>query len=164
MELRQTLDDYQAMRKACSEILNGWQPADLVPVSVDRSRQILNRDELTESLQAFARAQGWVLFTDRRVVLPAEAPPDWKGTVLNAELYLDELSIRVIRRNQDQWLWVQTRLRQAGEAEATHLGAEVVHQSVDPDAGQLCYRQLWCRDGQDRLRVEDAVFQGFKGA
>jgi hypothetical protein len=160
----QLMDDYNVMMTASEQLFRGWKPAPLNSVRVSRSQRLLDRNALSEALASCSGAHGWLLFSDRKVVLNGRQVPALEERLLSGELYHDAESIRIASAGIEQWLWVKTAVKEAEVSEASHLATRLTHQAADPSLGKLHYRQLWLRDELGRLRVEDAVFEGFQGA
>lgn len=159
------MGDYGAMMAASEHLFSGWKPAPAKAVKVIRLQRLLTRNELSEALtQCTEGAQGWVLLSDRKVVLNGQPVPEFEERLLSGELYHADKSIRITPAGVSQWLWVQTSVEESNVSESTHLATRLTQEATDPSLGKLHYRQLWLRDEQGRLRVEDAVFEGFQGA
>lgn len=158
------LKDYQCYREACSLLLNGWQPAEARPVSIKQSRQILTETELQQALMALGELEGWLLLTDQRIILKKQIIGALTTWVVAAELYKNGQSIRVRQLEDANWLMLITEIEPVkADQSATHLAIGVNHLAAEESLGQLEYQQLWCRDEQGRLSIEDAVFTGFTG-
>lgn len=158
----QLASDYQAYQQACAELFEDWQPAAACPVVANRQRQQLDRAALQAQLNALGPAEGWLLLTDRRLSFKQENIGELPATPLEAELYADGQSIRLRTLDDGQWLWVSTRLSRCEAGQATHLATALAHLSVKQGVARLHYQQLWCRNAEGRLHIEDAVFTGFQ--
>ena len=156
--------DYERMTQAAASLFTSWTPAPLEPVTLDRQRHCLDAEALSEALNKREGAKGWCLFTDRLAVLTGEDRPALDGRVLSGELYVDGESIRIVQQQPGQWLWVSARAEAARPDGATHLASWLWQEGTARSPGRLGYRQLWAHDAHGRLRVTDALFQGFAGA
>lgn len=160
----QLMEDYTELEAASEQLFSDWKPAALSPVTVERVSKVCGQDELASALRDCVGAVGWLLFSDRRLVLNGQESAELGGRLLSGELRHNAANIRVTALGSDQWLWVQATLTESSAANATHLASSLMHQAAEPSMGKLKYRQLWLRDEMGRLRVEDAVFEGFLGA
>lgn len=164
MNNQNLLKDYQRYRETCSQLLNGWQPAEAQPVNIKHSRQTLTETELQQALMALGELEGWLLLTDQRIILKKQGIEAFTSWVVAAELYKNGQSIRVRQLEDANWLMLITEIEPVkADQSATHLAIGVNHLAAEESLGQLEYQQLWCRDEQGRLSIEDAVFTGFTG-
>ncbi len=162
-DIQQLLNDYQQISSACQSLFGGWLPAEVKPVRVTQKKQFLTADELQAKLETLSATEGWLLFSDRKVVLKGKIQEDLSGRLLSADLYQQGVSIRIRETQQNQWLWLELNMQSAAVQEASHIATEIKHFSTEIDVEKLIYQQLWCRDSRGRMQVEDAIFQGFEG-
>jgi hypothetical protein len=162
-DFTQLMEDYRAMTMASDRHFKGWAPAPITPVVATREQHLYGQKELADALLAVSsELEGWLLFSDRLAILDSNSTPSLQGRVLSGEVYRSAVSVRVSPAGNDQWLWAQTEITPAEAESATHLASSLEHLATDTSLGKLRYRQLWCRDELGRLRVEDAVFEGFQ--
>ncbi|ART83449.1 hypothetical protein CBP31_13125 [Oceanisphaera profunda] len=160
------LSDYQTYREAfATSLFKDWQPAPVALVTLSRHRQELNATELQQALIALGSVQGWLLLTDQRIALNNQQVEQTDKLILSADLYKEGQSIRVRQLNNDNWLLLTSSIEAVeSNQQGTHIATTIKHMAAEPQLGELEYQQLWCRDEQGRLHVEDAVFVGFTGA
>lgn len=162
---QQLLDDYQGYAQASPGLFGDkWQPCALKPVRVERTRQELDCAGLLAELKSLGAVDGWLLLTDQKLVLQQQTVESLDRLLLAGELYQSGRSLRVRQLSAGQWLLVTTCIEAAEAAQATHVAIAVTQLASAEGVGSLEYAQLWCRNEQGRLHIEDAVFNGFQGA
>lgn len=162
---QQLISDYDAYTQACPALFGDqWRPAGLQSVVVERTRQELHRAGLQQALVQLGQVEGWMLLSDERLVLQQQVVTPADSLVLSAELYQEGRSVRVRQLHGNRWLLVTTCIVPANDQSGTHLATPLTHLANEPRLGRLEYQQLWSRNEQGRLYIEDAVFTGFAGA
>lgn len=161
---QQLLTDYTAIRQASSNLFSGWQPSAVKPVQVQRQKQQVNARDLHTALSQLGVVQGWLLITEQCLTLNNQPIPTLQSRILSAEFSHGNSSFRVRELGADRWLLLTTTITETDAAQATHLMTRLSHLATETSLGKLHYQQLWCRNSQGRLHIEDAVFIGFQGA
>ncbi|NLY14983.1 MAG: hypothetical protein GXZ05_01210 [Gammaproteobacteria bacterium] len=162
---QQLISDYDAYTQVCPALFGEqWRPASLQSVVVERTRQELDRTGLQQALGQLGDVEGWMLLSDQRIVLQQQAASPEDSLVLSAELYQEGRSVRVRQLHGNRWLLVTTCIVPDSGQSGTHLATQITHLANEPGLGRLEYQQLWSRNEQGRLYIEDAVFTGFTGA
>lgn len=169
ISVSQTLQDWAKLQQTIQALSFGWQPEDLLPVSVQMNRQIYGIDALSARLETAMSSTGWLIQPSYLHILPISLEQLMLQPVLQGEGVNDNgTHWQVHHLGQDRWSWTEIQLSFLADDQAdqaTHLAEAVTFWAEDKTRGKLAYQRLWCKPTQAQQKpvIELAVFTGFEG-
>lgn len=134
------------------------------PVLVEIATEIVNQQQLLDTIEKFGKVEGWVLASSEVKTLNNE-PIITHSPLLNGEWVVqingENISYLLEYLGDYQWSLQHCVFKDADLAQATHLAEKVTHKEVGVNSKRnLVYQKLWSNT-QSALQADMAFFIGF---